>query len=138
MAKIHKFQDDITKEVADSFRGEISIDCEATGLDIPQRDSLSLVQICDQNGVVYIVQPDRKNYKAPNLVKVLEDASILKIGHYLRFDKSALEFFLKCKIKNIFDNDAQKHGKSLFGCNKTINMPDQLHKVTFDLILIAR
>ena len=75
----------------------------STGLQIPERDKLSLIQICDQNGVVYIIQPDRKNYKAPNLVKILEDSSILKIGHYLRFDKSALEFFLKCKIKNIFD-----------------------------------
>ena len=103
MAKIHKFQDDITKEVANSLKESIAIDTEATGLQIPERDKLSLIQICDQNGVVYIIQPDRKNYKAPNLVKVLEDANILKIGHYLRFDKSALEFFLKCKIKSIFD-----------------------------------
>jgi ribonuclease D len=103
MAKIHKFQGDITKEVANSLKESIAIDTEATGLQIPERDKLSLIQICDQNGVVYIIQPDRKNYKAPNLVKVLEDTSILKIGHYLRFDKSALEFFLKCKIKSIFD-----------------------------------
>jgi ribonuclease D len=103
MAKIHKFQDDITEEVANSLKESIAIDVEATGLQIPERDKLSLIQICDQNGVVYIVQPDRKNYKAPNLVKVLEDSNILKIGHYLRFDKSALEFFLKCKIKSIFD-----------------------------------
>ena len=103
MAKIHKFQDDITKEVANSLKESIAIDTEATGLQIPERDKLSLIQICDQNGVVYIIQPDRKNYKAPNLVKILEDASILKIGHYLRFDKSALEFFLKCKLKSIFD-----------------------------------
>ena len=45
----------------------------------------------------------KKTYKAPNLVSVLENDKILKIGHFLRFDKSALEFFLKCKIKNIFD-----------------------------------
>ena len=103
MAKIHKFQDDITEEAANSLKESIGIDVEATGLQIPERDKLSLIQICDQNGVVYIIQPDRKNYKAPNLVKVLEDTSILKIGHYLRFDKSALEFFLKCKIKSVFD-----------------------------------
>ena len=34
---------------------------------------------------------------------ILENEKILKIGHFLRFDKNALEFFLKCKIKNIFD-----------------------------------
>ena len=38
-----------------------------------------------------------------NLVSVLANEKILKIGHYLRFDKSALEYFLKCKIKNVFD-----------------------------------
>ena len=27
----------------------------------------------------------------------------MKIGHFLRFDKSALEFFLNCKVNNIFD-----------------------------------
>jgi len=103
MAKIHKFQGDITKEIANSFKESIALDTEATGLQIPERDKLSLIQICDQDGAVYIIQPDRKNYKAPNLVKVLEDEKILKIGHFLRFDKSALEFFLKCKVKNIFD-----------------------------------
>jgi len=133
MVKIHKFQDDITKEVANSLKESIAIDTEATGLQIPERDKLSLIQICDQNGVVYIIQPDRKNYKAPNLVKVLENASILKIGHYLRFDKSALEFFLKCKIKNIFDTKiaskvvrtyTDQHGlKSLVYefCNKNLD-----------------
>jgi len=133
MAKIHKFQDDITEEVANSLKESIGIDVEATGLQIPERDKLSLIQICDQSGVVYIIQPDRKNYKAPNLVKVLEDANILKIGHYLRFDKSALEFFLKCKIKNIFDTKiaskvvrtyTDQHGlKNLVYefCNKTLD-----------------
>ena len=103
MAKIHKFQGDITKEISNSFKDSIAIDTEATGLQIPQRDKLSLIQICDNNGKVYIIQPDRKKYKAPNLVSVLEDKKILKIGHFLRFDKSALEYFLKCKVNNIFD-----------------------------------
>ena len=101
--KITKFKGDITSEIARTLDNSIAIDTEATGLQIPERDKLSLIQICDQNGNVYIIQPDRKTYKAPNLVKVLEDASILKIGHFLRFDKSALEYFLKCKVKNIFD-----------------------------------
>ena len=103
MAKIHKFQGDITKEIANSFKDSIAIDTEATGLKIPERDKLSLIQICDQNGVVYIIQPDRKTYKAPNLVSVLQNEKVLKIGHFLRFDKSALEYFLKCEVKNIFD-----------------------------------
>ena len=101
--KIFKIKDDITSEIASSFKSSIAIDTEATGLQIPERDKLSLIQICDEKDNVYIIQPNKKTYKAPNLVSVLENKNILKIGHYLRFDKSALEFFLKCKLQNIFD-----------------------------------
>ena len=101
--KITKIKEDISSEIAKSFKNSIAIDTEATGLQIPERDKLSLIQICDEKGNVYIIQPNKKTYKAPNLVSVLENEQILKIGHFLRFDKSALEYFLKCKMKNIFD-----------------------------------
>ena len=100
--KITKIKEDITSEIASSFKNSIAIDTEATGLQIPERDKLSLIQICDEKGNVYIIQPNKKTYKAPNLVSVLENDKILKIGHFLRFDKSALEYFLKCKLQNIF------------------------------------
>ena len=100
--KINKFKEDITSEIAGSFKNSIAIDTEATGLQIPERDKLSLIQICDEIGNVFIIQPN-KDFNAPNLVKVLENKNILKIGHFLRFDKNALEFFLKCKMINIFD-----------------------------------
>ena len=101
--KITKFKEDITTEIAKSFSNSVAIDTEATGLQIPERDKLSLIQICDEKGNVFIIQPNKDHYKAPNLVSILENEKILKIGHFLRFDKSALEYFLKCKIKNIFD-----------------------------------
>ena len=101
--KITKIKEDITSEIAKSFKNSISLDTEATGLQIPERDKLSLIQICDEKQNVYIIQPNKKTYQAPNLVSVLENDKILKIGHFLRFDKSGLEFFLKCKMKNIFD-----------------------------------
>ena len=101
--KIIKIKEDITSEIASSFKNSIAIDTEATGLQIPERDKLSLIQICDEKENVYIIQPNKKTYKAPNLVSILENDKILKIGHFLRFDKSGLEFFLKCKMKNIFD-----------------------------------
>ena len=101
--KITKIKEDITSDIASSFKNSIAIDTEATGLQIPERDKLSLVQICDEKGNVFIIQPNKNNYRAPNLVSILENEKILKIGHFLRFDKSALEYFLKCKIKNIFD-----------------------------------
>ncbi len=101
--KITKIKEDITPEIANSIKNSVAIDTEATGLQIPQRDKLSLIQICDENQNVFIIQPNKDSYKAPNLISILENEKILKIGHFLRFDKSALEFFLKCKIKNIFD-----------------------------------
>ena len=101
--KINKIKGDITIDIANSIRKSIAIDTEATGLRIPERDKLSLIQICDENENVYIIQPDKKSYNAPNLVSVFENEKILKIGHYLRFDKNALEYFFKCKMKNIFD-----------------------------------
>ena len=101
--KITKIKEDISSEIASSFKNSIAIDTEATGLQIPERDKLSLIQICDEKENVYIIQPNKKTYKAPNLVSVLQNDKILKIGHFLRFDKNALEFFLKCKMENIFD-----------------------------------
>ena len=100
--KIIKFKEDITSEIAKSFKNSIAIDTEATGLQIPERDKLSLIQICDEKGNVFIIQPNKNTFKAPNLVSVLENEKILKIGHFLRFDKSSLEYFLKCKMKPIF------------------------------------
>ena len=101
--KINKFSNDLPNEIVAKITGSVAVDCEATGLKIPERDKLSLIQLCDSSGNVYIIQPDRKNYKAPNLVSILENQKICKIGHFLRFDKSALEYFLKCKVRNIFD-----------------------------------
>ena len=101
--KITKIKEDITSEIANSFKGSIAIDTEATGLQIPERDKLSLIQISDENQNVFIIQPNKKDYRAPNLVSILENDKILKIGHFLRFDKSAIEYFLKCKMNNIFD-----------------------------------
>ena len=81
----------------------VACDCEFTGLN-PPKDKLGLIQLCSKNSKeVHIVQfVNRENYKAPNLVSILENEKILKIGHFLRFDKSALEYFFKCKVKPIF------------------------------------
>jgi len=105
MTKIYKFQDDISLDVLKKLEkySSIAIDTEGSGLQIPHRDKLSLVQFSTGNNDAYVIQPNRKDYKAPNIVKILENPDITKIGHYLRYDISGLEFFLKCNIKNIFD-----------------------------------
>ncbi len=87
--------------------GDIAIDTEAMGLNIP-RDRLCLVQICDENGQVHLVQFKRGadgslDYSAPNLVKLLTDAKRQKIFHYGRFDIAIMMHYLKIeKIPNVF------------------------------------
>ena len=105
MTKIYKFQDDISTEASKELEkcSSLAIDTEGSGLQIPHRDKLSLVQFSTGNNDAYIIQPNRKNYKAPNIVRILENKNIAKIGHYLRYDISGLEYFLKCEVKNIFD-----------------------------------
>ena len=135
MTKIFKYQDDIDANALKKLEKcpSLAIDTEGSGLQIPHRDNLSLVQLSTGRDDAYIIQPDRKNYKAPNLVKLLENEKITKIGHYLRYDVSGLEFFLKCDVKNIFDTKiasklcrtyTQNHGlKDLVMefCNKKLN-----------------
>ena len=105
MTKIYKFQDDISTDALKELEkhSSIAVDTEGSGLQIPHRDKLSLVQFSTGNNDAYIIQPNRKNYKAPNIVKILENNRITKIGHYLRYDVSGLEYFLKCDMQNIFD-----------------------------------
>ena len=105
MTKIYKFQDDISTSALKELEkhSSLAIDTEGSGLQIPRRDKLSLIQFSTGNNDAYIIQPNRKKYAAPNIVKILENAKVTKIGHYLRYDVSGLEYFLKCNVKNIFD-----------------------------------
>ena len=105
MNKIYKFQDDVPADALKELEkhSSLAIDTEGSGLQIPHRDKLSLVQFSTGNNDAYIIQPNRKNYKAPNIVKILQNSKITKIGHYLRYDISGLEYFLKCDVKNFFD-----------------------------------
>jgi len=80
---------------------EIAVDTEAMGLE-PKRDPLTLVQISSGNQDCHIIQLDRKNYKAKNLVTILENPSIQKIFHFARFDVAVLKHFLKAEVKNIY------------------------------------
>jgi len=104
MTKIFKYTGDIDANTLKELEkhSSVAIDTEGSGLQIPHRDKLSLIQFSTGNNDAYIIQPDRKNYKAPNVVKILENDNITKIGHYLRYDVSGLQFFLKCEVKNIW------------------------------------
>ena len=81
MTKIYKFQDDISTDALKELEkhSSLAIDTEGSGLQIPHRDKLSLIQFSTGNNDAYIIQPNRKNYKAPNIVKILENPKITKI-----------------------------------------------------------
>ena len=95
--KTHK--DDLPSVL--NLGNEIAVDTEAMGLE-PKRDSLTLCQISTGNNDCHIIQFNRKNYKAKNLVAVLENPSVLKIFHYARFDVAVLKHFLKANVQNIY------------------------------------
>ena len=55
----------------------IAVDGEFMGLNV-RRDPLCLIQISSGNSDAHIVQFDRDNYNAPNLVKILNNEKIVK------------------------------------------------------------
>ena len=105
MTKIYKYKNDIDEEALTKLEkhSSLSIDTEGTGLQIPHRDKLSLIQVSTGDNDAYVCQPNRESYKSPNLVKILENEKIIKIFHYGRYDISILEYFLKCSVNNFFD-----------------------------------
>jgi ribonuclease D len=80
----------------------IAVDGEFMGLNI-RRDPLCLVQVSSGNSDAHIIQLDRSNYEAPNLVKMLKDEKITKIFHYGRADLAHIKYYLKTETNNILD-----------------------------------
>jgi ribonuclease D len=80
----------------------IAVDGEFMGLNV-KRDPLCLIQISTGNSDAHIVQLDRKSYKAPNLIRILSDASVTKIFHYGRADMAHIKYYLQTDTNNILD-----------------------------------
>ena len=80
----------------------IAVDGEFMGLNVV-RDPLCLIQISSGKNDAHIVQLDRSNYKAPNLVKVLKDDDVTKIFHFGRADLAHIKYYLKTDTNNILD-----------------------------------
>ena len=80
----------------------IAVDGEFMGLNV-RRDPLCLIQISSGKSDAHIVQLDRSNYNAPNLIKILKNEKITKIFHYARADLAFIKFYLKVDTKNILD-----------------------------------
>jgi ribonuclease D len=80
----------------------IAVDGEFMGLNV-RRDPLCLIQISSGNSDAHIVQLDRTNYNAPNLVKLLSNKDISKIFHFGRADMAHIKHYLKIETNNILD-----------------------------------
>jgi len=62
-----------------------------------------LIQISTGNFDAHIIQLDRSEYNAPNLVRILADNTITKIFHYARADIAHIKYYLKTETNNILD-----------------------------------
>ncbi len=96
--KLHK------KDLPDDLNlgNVIAVDGEFMGLNI-RRDPLCLIQISTGNLDAHIVQLDRSNYNAPNLVKILNNKNVTKIFHYGRADMAFIKYYLKTETNNVLD-----------------------------------
>lgn len=84
------------------FQRSVAIDTEAMGLNL-HRDRLCAIQLSQGDGICHVVQlSHEKTYKAPNLVKLLKDPSLLKIFHFARFDVALLSYSFNIEIESIY------------------------------------
>ena len=97
---IHLHKNDLPDDL--KLGNIIAVDGEFMGLNV-RRDPLCLIQISSGNSDAHIVQFDRDNYDAPNLVKLLKDENVSKIFHYGRADMSHIKYYLKTETNNILD-----------------------------------
>ena len=97
---IHLHKNDLPDDL--KLGNTIAVDGEFMGLNV-RRDPLCLIQISSGNSDAHIVQFDRDNYNAPNLIKLLQDENVSKIFHYGRADMSHIKYYLKTETNNILD-----------------------------------
>ena len=79
----------------------IAVDTETMGL-LPQRDRLCLVQLCDPSGQGAALRIQRGQTSAPNLKRLMEAASIVKVFHFARFDIATLRYHLDIHVNPLF------------------------------------
>lgn len=111
-SKIEVFEGDLSDErlaqhmganqaYDEKIQSSLAVDCEMMGLN-PHRDRLCLVQICDENHNVSLIQIKQNQNKAPNLQKLLEQENITKLFHYGRADLAHLRFQLGILVNPVF------------------------------------
>jgi ribonuclease D len=83
------------------FNESVAVDTETLGLN-NLRDRLCVVQISSGDGNAHLVQINKDSYDAPNLKKLFEDDSVVKIFHFARFDVAVIKHYLKANTNNVY------------------------------------
>ena len=84
-----------------SFGASVAVDTETMGLN-PLRDRLCLVQLSAGDGNAHLVRFNMGDYAAPNLKRLLNDASVTKLFHFGRFDIAVLKHYLGVEITALY------------------------------------
>ncbi len=79
----------------------VAIDTETMGLD-PHRDRLCLIQLSSGDGNCHLVQFAQGQYDAPNLKRMLQDAGVLKLFHFARFDIAMIKRYLEVDCAPVY------------------------------------
>ena len=67
------------------FGDAVAVDSETMGLRLG-RDPLCVVQLSAGDGDAHVVRLSRPDYDAPNLKRLMQDPTVLKLFHFGRFD----------------------------------------------------
>jgi ribonuclease D len=99
---------DLTEEQLTAYLDAkgVAVDTETMGLN-PLRDRLCVVQLCDRERRATLVQiPPRPaeplEERAPRLKRLMEDASVLKLFHFARFDVATLRHHLGIEVQPLY------------------------------------
>ena len=79
----------------------VAVDSETLGLK-PVRDRLCVIQLSPGDGTADVVQIAKGQTAAPNLKKLLTDASKTKIFHFARFDVAVIRYYLGIDISPLW------------------------------------
>jgi ribonuclease D len=102
---------DLTEEQLQAYLAApaVAIDTETMGLQLV-RDRLCVVQLCDGAGRATLVQVTPEQLRpevplperAPRLKRLLEDARVLKVFHFARFDVAAVRHYLGIEVAPLY------------------------------------
>ena len=100
---IHLHRGDLPEGL--DFGPMVAIDTETMGLD-PRRDRLCLVQLSAGDGHAHLVQlaPERlggHGFDCPRLKHLLQDADVVKLFHFARFDVGMLHHALGIDVRPV-------------------------------------